>query len=227
MAQKARVNADWLVPLPAELSQAQAMFLGTAGFTAMLCVQALQSRGILPEQGEVLVTGASGGVGSVAVALLAALGYQVVAVTGRTQNSDYLQQQGAARVLDRDTFVEPGKPLEQQCWAGAIDTVGGTVLARVLSQIQYGGAVAACGLAGGYQLATTVMPFILRNVALLGIDSVQCPFEKRLAAWQQLAQLIPGSFYQHSGQTIELAQVSEYANRLLTGQVTGRTLIRL
>lgn len=183
MAQKARLNADWLVKLPQGLTSQQAMMIGTAGFTAMLCVQALIDGGIKPEDGEILVTGASGGVGSVAVTLLAQLGYKVVAVTGRVaQNGPLLEQLGASRVIDRQEFSEASRPLEKQLWVGAVDTVGSKVLAKVLAQMHYNGVVAACGLAGGFDLPTTVMPFILRNVRLQGVDSVSCPIEKRLAA---------------------------------------------
>lgn len=228
MAQQARVKADWLVPLPAGLNAEQAMFIGTAGLTAMLCVQALEDAGITPESGEILVTGASGGVGSVAVTLLSKLGYRVAAVTGRAaQNAALLKQLGAESIIERSELEEPAKPLEKQRWAGAIDTVGSNMLAKVLTQMDYNGAVAACGLAGGFELPTTVMPFILRNVRLLGVDSVYCPVEKRQQAWQRLSQLLPASFYQQAGQTISLEQVPEFAQAIIKGQVTGRTLVKL
>lgn len=228
MAQQARVKADWLVPLPAGLNAEQAMVIGTAGLTAMLCIQALEDAGITPESGEILVTGASGGVGSVAVTLLAKLGYRIAAVTGRaSQNGDLLRQLGATSIIDRSELEEAAKPLEKQRWAGAVDTVGSKVLAKVLTQMDYNGAVAACGLAGGFDLPTTVMPFILRNVRLLGIDSVYCPFEKRQQAWQRLSELLPDSFYQQAGQTISLEQVPEFAQAIIKGQVTGRTLVKL
>ncbi|KKC98394.1 MDR family oxidoreductase [Photobacterium halotolerans] len=228
MAQQARVKADWLVPLPAGLNAEQAMFIGTAGLTAMLCVQALEDAGITPESGEILVTGASGGVGSVAVTLLSKLGYRVAAVTGRAaQNAALLKQLGAESIIERSELEEPAKPLEKQRWAGAIDTVGSNMLAKVLTQMDYNGAVAACGLAGGFDLPTTVMPFILRNVRLLGVDSVYCPVEKRQQAWQRLSQLLPASFYQQAGQTISLEQVPEFAQAIIKGQVTGRTLVKL
>ncbi|MEL6115593.1 MDR family oxidoreductase [Photobacterium sp. SP02] len=228
MAQQARVKADWLVPLPAGLNAEQAMVIGTAGLTAMLCIQALEDAGITPESGEILVTGASGGVGSVAVTLLAKLGYRIAAVTGRaSQNGDLLRQLGATSIIDRSELEEAAKPLEKQRWAGAVDTVGSKVLAKVLTQMDYNGAVAACGLAGGFDLPTTVMPFILRNVRLLGIDSVYCPFEKRQQAWQRLSELQPDSFYQQAGQTISLEQVPEFAQAIIKGQVTGRTLVKL
>ena len=227
LAEQARVNADWLLPLPAGLSQRQSMIIGTAGLTAMLCVMALEAGGVTPEQGEVLVTGAGGGVGSVAVSLLSQLGYRVVAVTGRAENHAYLQALGASRIIERAALSEPGRPLDKQHWAGAIDTVGGQMLANVLAQTTYGGTVAACGLAGGAGLPTTVMPFILRNVRLQGVDSVQAPYAVRQQAWSRLATLLPESFYQQAAQEITLAQAPEYAARLLDNQVTGRTLVRL
>ncbi|WP_039046476.1 MDR family oxidoreductase [Plesiomonas shigelloides] len=227
LAEQARVNADWLLPLPAGLSQRQSMIIGTAGLTAMLCVMALEAGGVTPEQGEVLVTGAGGGVGSVAVSLLSQLGYRVAAVTGRAENHAYLQALGASRIIERAALSEPGRPLDKQHWAGAIDTVGGQMLANVLAQTTYGGTVAACGLAGGAGLPTTVMPFILRNVRLQGVDSVQAPYAVRQQAWSRLATLLPESFYQQAAQEITLDQVPEYAARLLDNQVTGRTLVRL
>ena len=227
LAEQARVNANWLLPLPAGLSLRQSMIIGTAGLTAMLCVMALEAGGVTPEQGEVLVTGAGGGVGSVAVSLLSQLGYRVVAVTGRAENHAYLQALGASRIIERAALSEPGRPLDKQHWAGAIDTVGGQMLANVLAQTTYGGTVAACGLAGGAGLPTTVMPFILRNVRLQGVDSVQAPYAVRQQAWSRLATLLPESFYQQAAQEITLAQAPEYAARLLDNQVTGRTLVRL
>lgn len=227
LAEQARVNADWLLPLPAGLSLRQSMIIGTAGLTAMLCVMALEAGGVTPEQGEVLVTGAGGGVGSVAVSLLSQLGYRVVAVTGRAENHAYLQALGASRIIERAALSEPGRPLDKQHWAGAIDTVGGQMLANVLAQTTYGGTVAACGLAGGAGLPTTVMPFILRNVRLQGVDSVQAPYAVRQQAWSRLATLLPESFYQQAAQEITLAQAPEYAARLLDNQVTGRTLVCL
>lgn len=228
MAEKASLKADWLVPLPSGLSGKQAMMVGTAGFTAMLCVQALVDAGITPESGEILVTGASGGVGSVAVTLLAKLGYKVAAVTGRIeQNGTLLTELGASRIIDRSEFEEPARALEKQLWAGAVDTVGSKVLAKVLAQMDYNGAVAACGLAGGFDLPTTVMPFILRNVSLLGIDSVSCPSAKRIKAWQRLSELLPDSYYQQACTEVELEQVAEYAEAITNGQVTGRVVIKL
>ena len=228
MAEKARLNGDWLVPLTDGFTPKQSMMIGTAGFTAMLCVQALVDAGIAPESGEVLVTGASGGVGSVAVTLLAQLGYNVVAVTGRIEkNGELLKQLGATRVIERSEFEEPAKPLEKQLWAGAVDTVGSKMLAKVLAQVDYDGAVAACGLAGGFDLPTTVMPFILRNVKLLGIDSVMCPREKRLKAWQRLSELLPASYFEQACTEINLEQAPEQAQAIIQGQVTGRVVIKL
>ncbi|WP_299020901.1 MDR family oxidoreductase [uncultured Photobacterium sp.] len=228
MAEKARLKADWLVPQPAGLTSKQAMMIGTAGLTAMLCVQALVDAGVKPEAGEVLVTGASGGVGSVAVTLLAQLGYQVAAVTGRAEaNGELLKQLGATRIIERSEFEEPARPLEKQIWAGAVDTVGSKVLAKVLAQVDYNGAVAACGLAGGFDLPTTVMPFILRNVSLLGIDSVMCPFEKRQQAWQRLTELLPASFYEQACREVALEDIAECAEAITNGQITGRVVIKL
>ncbi|MGF1687556.1 oxidoreductase [Photobacterium japonica] len=228
MAERARLKADWLVPLPSNLDGKQTMMIGTAGITAMLCVQALVDAGLTPESGEILVTGASGGVGSVAVTLLSQLGYKVVAVTGRVEeNGELLTSLGATRVIDRSEFAEPARPLDKQLWAGAIDTVGSNMLARVLSQVDYDGAVAICGLAGGFDLPTTVMPFILRNVKLLGIDSVMCPFEKRQKAWQRLGELLPASFFEQACREVALEDVAECAEAITNGQITGRVVIKL
>lgn len=228
MAEKARLKADWLVPLPEKLSGVQAMKIGTAGLTAMLCVQALQDAGITPEKGEILVTGASGGVGSVAVTLLAELGYQVVAVTGRArENGEWLKALGASRIVERSEFDEPARPLEKQLWAGAVDTVGSKMLAKVLAQMDYDGAVAACGLAGGFDLPTTVMPFILRGVKLLGVDSVYAPYERRQKAWQRISDLLPDSYYENGCREISLEEVPEAAEAITNGQITGRVVIKL
>ncbi|WP_260261622.1 acrylyl-CoA reductase (NADPH) [Vibrio intestinalis] len=228
MAQRARLKADWLVPLPNGLDSKKAMMVGTAGFTAMLCVQALLDAGVKPEAGEVLVTGASGGVGSVAVSLLSALGYKVAAVTGRIeQNGPLLEKLGASRIIDRAEFEEPARPLEKQVWAGAVDTVGSKVLAKVLAQMDYNSAVAACGLAGGFDLPTTVMPFILRNVRLQGVDSVSCPTEKRIAAWEKLVELLPDSYFEQACTEVALEEAPKYAEDITNGQVTGRVVIKL
>ena len=228
LAEKARVKADWLVPMPSNCDAAKAMQIGTAGLTAMLCVQALQQAGIKPKDGDILVTGASGGVGSVAVTLLAQLGYRVVASSGRVeQNGALLTKLGASEVIDRSELEADSRPLEKQRWAGVVDTVGNKVLATALAQMNYGGAAAICGLAGGFALPTTVMPFILRGVNLLGVDSVSCPFDKRQAAWQAVLELLPASYFEDACETISLDQVPEFAQRIIKGQVTGRVLVQL
>ncbi|MDG3086784.1 oxidoreductase [Vibrio hannami] len=228
MAEKAKLKADWLVPLPKGLDSKKAMMVGTAGFTAMLCVQAILDSGVKPEDGEILVTGASGGVGSVSVTLLAQLGYKVAALTGRVEtNGPLLEKLGASRIIDRTEFEEPARPLEKQVWAGAVDTVGTKVLAKVLAQMDYDSTVAACGLAGGFDLPTTVMPFILRNVRLQGVDSVSCPVEKRIAAWEKLSELLPESYFEQACTEIALEEAPKYAEDITNGQVTGRVVIKL
>ncbi|WP_312228862.1 MDR family oxidoreductase [Pseudescherichia sp.] len=226
LSQRARVNGDWLVALPQGLDGRKAMIIGTAGFTAMLCVMALEEAGVRPCDGEIVVTGASGGVGSTAVALLHKLGYQVAAVSGRESTHDYLKRLGASRILGRDEFAET-RPLEKQLWAGAVDTVGDKVLAKVLAQMNYGGCVAACGLAGGFALPTTVMPFILRNVRLQGVDSVMTPAAKRAEAWSRLVQDLPESFYEQSATEITLEQAPEFASAIINNQSQGRTLVKI
>ncbi|MBT1533754.1 MDR family oxidoreductase [Enterobacter cloacae] len=226
LATQARVKGEWLVPMPAGLDGRKAMIIGTAGFTAMLCVMALEDAGIRPESGEIVVTGASGGVGSTAVALLHKLGYQVVAVSGRESTHDYLRQLGASRILGRDEFAET-RPLEKQLWAGAVDAVGNNVLAKVLAQMNYGGCVAACGLAGGFALPTTVMPFILRNVRLQGVDSVMTPAARRAEAWERLVRDLPESFFTQSATEIALSQAPEYAGKIMDNQFHGRALVKI
>jgi acrylyl-CoA reductase (NADPH) len=226
-AQKARVNADWLVPLPAGLSTRQAMAIGTAGFTAMLAVVALEKHGLAPTQGEVLVTGAAGGVGSTAISLLADKGWKVIASTGRASEVDYLKGLGAAEIIDRASLSAPGKPLGKEQWAAAVDSVGSTTLANVLAQTRYGGAVAACGLAGGMDLPTTVAPFILRGVSLLGIDSVNCPMRARLEAWRRLACELDQRKLAAMTQTISFDQVFEAGRRILKGQTRGRLVVTI
>lgn len=227
LSQMARVKAEWLVPKPEGLSLHQTMGIGTAGFTAMLCVMALEEHGVGPGGREVLVTGAAGGVGSIAVAVLAKLGYRVVAATGRPQERPYLESLGAAEVLERGVLTAPAKPLESERFAGAVDTVGGAVLAGVLPRIAYGGSVAACGNAGGAKLETTVFPFILRGVNLLGVESVMCPRERRLRAWERLARDLPLNLLDASVQTVDLAAVPELAQQILAGQVRGRIVVDL
>lgn len=226
LAEQARVKGDWLVALPEGLDSRKAMIIGTAGFTAMLCVLALEDAGIRPEDGEIVVTGASGGVGSTAVALLHKLGYQVVAVSGRESTHAYLKQLGASRILGRDEFAET-RPLEKQLWAGAIDTVGDKVLAKVLAQMNYGACVAACGLAGGFALPTTVMPFILRNVRLQGVDSVMTPPARRAQAWQRLVRDLPEPFYAQAAKEISLAEAPALAEAIINNQAQGRTLVKV
>lgn len=226
LSSRARVNGDWLVPQPAGLDGRKAMIIGTAGFTAMLCVMALEDAGVRPEDGEIVVTGASGGVGSTAIALLHKLGYHVVAVSGRESTHDYLRALGADRIVDRAEFAET-RPLEKQIWAGAVDTVGDKVLAKVLAQMNYGGCVAACGLAGGFALPTTVMPFILRNVRLQGVDSVMTPAARRAQAWQRLVNDLPESFFAQSATEISLEQAPAFADKIINNQIQGRTLVKI
>ena len=224
-AQQARVKADWLVPLPNGLSTQQAMIIGTAGLTAMLCVMALQDGGVQPDAGKVVVTGAAGGVGSIAVLLLAQLGYHVVAVTGRPDTHAYLSSLGAKEFLTRDAMLQAARRLENQQWIGAVAVVGGSILSRVLAEMQYNGTVAACGLANSFKLDTTVMPFILRNVRLQGVDSVSCPFTRRQQAWQRLAAEVPASAYTELSQVIALAAVPEAAQAIIEGKIQGRVLV--
>jgi len=225
LAQRARLKGDWLVPLPEAFTPAQAMAIGTAGYTAMLCVMALERHGVTPERGEVVVTGAAGGVGSVAVALLSRLGYTVAAVTGRPQEADYLCTLGAQTILDRAEMAAPGKPLGKERWAGGIDTVGSHTLANVCAQTRYRGAVAACGLAGGMDLPATVAPFILRGVTLTGVDSVMCPHAERLQAWQRLARDLDVHLLASMTREIGLAEALDVAPALLAGQVRGRVVV--
>ena len=227
-SQKARVNGDWLVPLPEGLSTKQAMSVGTAGLTSMLCVMALEDHGLTTSDGPVLVTGAAGGVGSVAVSILARLGYEVGASTGREAQHEYLKSLGATTIVARSDLSEPNKrPLESETWAGAIDTVGSTTLARVLAQVKYGGSVAACGLAGGPKLEVTVLPFLLRGVNLLGIDSVMQPFENRVRVWDRIASDLPHDKLEEMTEVIGLSGVAEAASSILSGQVRGRLVVEL
>lgn len=225
LAQKARVNGDWLVPLPEKFTPQQAMAIGTAGYTAMLCVLALERHGVTPADGEILVTGAAGGVGSVATAVLSQLGFKVVAVTGRPAEADYLRSLGAVEVLDRAMFAAPGKPLGKERWAGAVDVVGSHTLANVCATTKYGGVVTACGLAGGMDFPTTVAPFILRGVTLAGIDSVMCPRVERLEAWQRLGTDLDISKLAAITEQVGLSEVIALAAQLLNGEVRGRVVV--
>ncbi len=227
LAQKARVKAEWLVPLPAAFSPKQAMAIGTAGYTAMLCVMRLERLGVTPAHGDVLVTGANGGVGSVAVALLARLGYRVVASTGRPNEVEYLKALGAAEIVDRAQFSTPGKPLTKERWAGAVDTVGSHTLANVCAGMKYRGVVAACGLAQGMDFPATVAPFILRGVTLAGVDSVYCPREERIEAWQRLARDLDPKHLDLISHEVGLADVIRLAGELLAGQVRGRLIVNV
>jgi acrylyl-CoA reductase (NADPH) len=225
--EKARVKSSWLVRLPERLTPREAMAIGTAGYTAMLAVMALERQGVKPGNGPVLVTGAAGGVGSVAVTLLAKLGHQVIASTGRPQEAEYLKELGAAEVIDRAELSGPPKPLAKERWSGAIDSVGSTTLANVLSMTRYGGAVAACGLAGGMDLPSSVAPFILRGVSLLGIDSVQCPQNLRQEAWRRLESDLDRGKLEMMTTQIGLGDVIETAGTILDGKVRGRIVVKI
>ena len=225
LAGKARVKGDWLVPLQAPFTTRQAMAVGTAGYTAMLCVMALERHGVTPDAGEILVTGAAGGVGSVAVALLAKLGYRVVAMTGRPEEADYLTSLGATSIMDRAEYAQPGKPLAKERWAGAVDVVGGQVLANLCAAMRYRGTVAACGLAGGMALPATVAPFILRGVTLAGVDSVMCPRPERLEAWRRLAADLDPAKLEELTQEVAQADVVATAEQLIAGKIRGRMVV--
>lgn len=225
-AEKARVKADWLVPMPAGLDSRKAMIIGTAGLTAMLAIDRLEQLGLAPGKGEVLVTGAAGGVGSVAVALLARLGYTVAALSGRPEHAESLRALGASTIVDRAAFLaEPDKPLESARWAGVVDCVGGNVLGKVLRQVAYGGSVASLGNAAGIGLDTNVLPFLLRGVNLLGIDSVMQPYERRVAAWTRIATLFDFDAYAGMVEELSLEALPDAARRILAGQVRGRILV--
>jgi len=226
-AQKARVKGDWLVKLPDVFSTRDAMAIGTAGYTAMLSVLALEHGGIAPERGDILVTGANGGAGSVAIALLSKLGYRVIASTGRLDEADYLHALGAAEIIDRRTLSEPGKPIAAERWAGAIDSVGSHTLANVLAQTRYRGVVAAFGLAQGADLPASMLPFILRNVTLAGIDSVNAPQDVRLQAWSRLARDLDLDKLARATQEVALADVPRIASDVLAGKVRGRTVVNV
>jgi acrylyl-CoA reductase (NADPH) len=226
-AERARLKGDWLIPLPQALSPAQAMAIGTAGYTAMLCVMALEQHGLTPDRGPVVVTGAAGGVGSVAIALLSRLGWHVIASTGRSEEADYLKGLGAAEIVDRAELSNPGKPLAKERWAAGVDSVGSHTLANLLAMTRYGGAVAACGLAGGMDLPSSVAPFILRGVSLLGIDSVMAPKALRRAAWDRLAGDLDLAKLEAMTTTIKLDEVLDAGRRIVEGKVRGRTVVEI
>jgi acrylyl-CoA reductase (NADPH) len=227
MSQRARLQGQWLVHLPDAFTTRQAMAIGTAGYTAMLCVLALERHGLKPGDGEILVTGATGGVGSVAVALLSKLGFTVVAATGKTDESEYLMQLGASSVIDRAVLSAPGKPLQKERWAGVVDAVGSHTLANACAQMRYAGVVAACGLAQGADFVSTVMPFILRGVTLCGIDSVMAPLALRQQAWERLAQDLDPAKLEAMVQQVTLDQAVEKAHELMAGKIRGRVIVKL
>jgi acrylyl-CoA reductase (NADPH) len=227
LAQQARLNGNWLVPLPAQFTPQQAMAIGTAGYTAMLCVLALERHGVTPAHGEILVTGAAGGVGSVATAVLTRLGFSVVAVSGRPAEAEYLKHLGVVEVLDRATFASPGKPLGRERWAGAVDVVGSHTLANVCATTKYRGVVTACGLAGGMDFPATVAPFILRGVTLVGIDSVMCPRLDRLEAWRRLGSDLDVAKLAAISREVGLSDVIPLASKLLNGEVRGRVVVNV
>ena len=227
LAEKARLRGDWLVKLPSVFTERQAMAIGTAGYTAMLCVLALEDHGVKPGSGEVLVTGATGGVGSVAIALLGKLGYQVVAATGKTSEEAYLKSLGAASIIDRATLAAAGKPFQKERWAGVVDAVGSHTLANALAQTRYGGVVAACGLAQGMDLPTSVMPFILRSVTLVGVDSVMAPLAKRQRAWDRLASDLDTSLLEKMIIDVPLDGAIAKAHELMAGAVRGRVVVKI
>ncbi|MCV6638082.1 MDR family oxidoreductase [Candidatus Albibeggiatoa sp. nov. NOAA] len=226
-AEKARVRGEWLVPLPEALTTRQAMAVGTAGYTAMLCVMRLEELGVTPDKGEILVTGANGGVGSIAIAILAKLGYNVVASTGRVNEAEHLKALGATSIIDRAELSSQGKPLAKSRWAGAVDTVGSHTLANICAGMNYGGVVTACGLAQGMDFPATVAPFILRGVTLAGVDSVYVPVERRIKAWQRLATDLDAGKLEAVAQEIELSEVIESASKIIEGKVRGRLLVKV
>lgn len=227
LAEKARLKGDWLVKLPKAFTPRQAMAIGTAGYTAMLCLLALEDHGVQPGAGEVLVTGATGGVGSVAIALLGRLGYKVVAATGKASEADYLKALGASSIIDREELAKPGKPFQKERWAAVVDAVGSHTLANALAQTRYGGVVAACGLAQGMDLTTTVMPFILRGVTLAGIDSVMAPLARRQRAWDRLARDLDVALLERMIEEVPLEAAATKAQELMAGKVRGRVVVRI
>ena len=227
LAERARLKGEWLVPLPAAFTARQAMAIGTAGYTAMLCVLAIERHGVAPGDGDVLVTGATGGVGSVATAVLARLGYRVTTATGKSAEADYLKRLGAAAMIDRAELASPGKPLQKERWAAVVDAVGSHTLVNALAQTRYGGVVAACGLAQGMDLPGTVAPFILRGVTLAGIDSVMAPMARRREAWQRLARDLDPALLESMTSEVGLADAIDAARRLMDGKVRGRIVVRI
>lgn len=227
LGERAKLKGDWLIPLPHDVSARTAMAIGTAGYTAMLCAMALAEQGVKPDHGEVLVTGASGGVGSIAIAILAARGYKVIASTGKLAEADYLKSLGAADVLDRAELSSPGKPLQKERWAGVVDSVGSHTLANAVAQVRYGGTVAACGLAQGMDFPATVAPFILRGVRLIGVDSVMAPRARRLDAWSNLASEMQPDTLERITQEIVLADALAWAPKILAGEVRGRLVVNV
>jgi acrylyl-CoA reductase (NADPH) len=227
LAQTARLKSEWLIKVPENLSPKQTMAIGTAGYTAMLCVMALERNDVTPEQGKILVTGANGGVGSFAISILSKLGYQVTASTGRVEQSQYLKHLGANEVIDRNTLNQAGRPLAKEQWAGAIDSIGSHTLANICAGLKYGGTVSACGLAQGMDLPASVAPFILRGITLAGIDSVMRPIEDRIDAWQRLADLLEPTIIADIAKEITLDQVIETAKQLLDGKIQGRVIVNL
>ena len=225
LAQKAKLKGDWLIPLPKSFDPEQAMAIGTAGYTAMLCILALEEHGVTPSDGEILVTGATGGVGSVAIAVLSNLGYKVVALTGRLEEAEYVTKLGASEIISRNELSEPGRPLQKERWAGVVDVVGSHVLANACASTKYGGVVTACGLAGGMDFPTTVIPFILRGVSLVGIDSVMCPKSKRLDAWHRLEKDLDISKLGNIANEIGLSETIITAEKLLAGEIRGRIIV--
>ena len=225
LAQKARLKSDWLIALPSGITPKNAMAIGTAGYTAMLCVIALENDGVTPESGEILVTGANGGVGSFAITILSKLGYKVVASTGRMNESDYLTKLGASEVIDRNTLSEPGKPMTRERWAGAVDSVGSHTLANICASTKYGGTISACGLAQGMDFPASVAPFILRGITLKGIDSVMRPIADRVEAWERLATILTADDFADISTVINLDQVIQTAGQLLEGKIRGRVVV--
>ncbi|TSJ92358.1 oxidoreductase [Gilliamella apicola] len=224
-AQYAYLKSDWLIPLPKNLTPYQSMIIGTAGYTAALCVKRIVDFGVKPEEGKVLVTGATGGVGSLAIGLLSKLGYQVTASTGKVTDEDYLHKLGAIEIINSQSLKEPNRPLQKELWSAAIDVVGSYTLANICAKTRYGGIVACCGLAQGMDLPATVAPFILRGVTLSGVDSVMASYDNRVAAWQLIAENMDEQLYTHIAKTITLDQCSEIANKMIAGEIKGRIVV--